>query len=291
MQSLLLDVDCWLEHITPSPLTGLDKPDVRVRAASGLGAADAFLGVFSLWRGLLRSLARLGYDESGVHLAAFDWRMRFSDLERRDRWFSRLKLATEELYRVNGGRKVVFLSHSMGANLFGYFLQWVHSAAPAVGEQCPYVAALEARDDADARWGRGSGRYSVKGDDEGDDGGDDGGGGGGGDWAGAGFDPCQSSGGNGDDENKWEGKQTGGHGSGLLGKERWECVEREAERAARRHREKEAAMSAHLRNIWLTAESGWEGSLASKAAAGVPSNQNASNAGLDAGSRADRTEQ
>lgn len=258
VQSLLLDVDCWLDHITPSPSTGLDKPGVRVRAASGLGAADAFLGVFSLWRGLLRSLARLGYDESAVHLASFDWRMRFPDLERRDRWFSRLKLAVEELYRVNGGRKVVFLSHSMGSNLFGYFLQWVHSAAPAVGEQCPFVRAWEAGEQA---------RQGMQGQSKGAGGGNK--------------DEClgvlarHRSPLDPDASDDLE----GGRDADLSGARAWECMEREAEAAAREHDRREGRMYQHMRRVWLTAEGGWEGVQAGHGLRGGNGNETQTSAG------------
>ena len=49
------------------------------------------------------------------------------DLEARDRYFTRLQREIEDLVAAHQGEKVVVLSHSMGANVWVYFMQWVSS--------------------------------------------------------------------------------------------------------------------------------------------------------------------
>jgi len=147
---LLVSVDCWLQHMRLDNATGTDPPGVRLRAASGLAAADVVMGAYSLWAGLVQQLAALGYDEAMIHLAAYDWRLRFDLLEERDRYFSKLKAQVELMSEVAGGRPVVFVSHSMGFNVVSYFFQWVHSRA-ATGRQCPHLPAAE-RAAREASW-------------------------------------------------------------------------------------------------------------------------------------------
>lgn len=142
---LLVGVECWLEHMRLDNETGLDPPGVRLRVASGLAAADVVMGAYSLWAGLVQQLAALGYDESSVHLAAYDWRVRFDLLEERDAYFTALKARVELMSDLAGGRPVVFVSHSMGFNVLSYFLQWVHSRA-ATGRQCPHLPLQERLD-------------------------------------------------------------------------------------------------------------------------------------------------
>jgi phospholipid:diacylglycerol acyltransferase len=67
----------------------------------------------------------LGYDEGSMHMAAFDWRLSLDDLELRDKYFTKLKVSIEMLKETNGGEKVVVVAHSMGSNVFYYFMQWV----------------------------------------------------------------------------------------------------------------------------------------------------------------------
>lgn len=81
---------------------------VKLRAASGLGAADYFgfsMESLFLWGKIIKELAVLGYDESSMYMAAYDWRLSMQDLERRDRYFTKLKAAIEELVAANGGEK------------------------------------------------------------------------------------------------------------------------------------------------------------------------------------------
>src|SRR5947209_6398337 len=53
-------------------------------------------------------------------------RLTFSNLEVRDHYFTKLKL-TIEMSKITEDRKTVVLCHSMGSNVFYYFLKWVES--------------------------------------------------------------------------------------------------------------------------------------------------------------------
>lgn len=147
---MLLDIPCWLRHMRLDNETGLDPIGIKLRAASGLKAADVMLSLYSLWGTLVQQLAPLGYDESSVHLASYDWRLRFDNLERRDAYFSDLKRTVEHMSAIAGGEPAVFVTHSMGYNVLSYFLQWVHSRA-ATGLQCPELPAKE-RLERQSRW-------------------------------------------------------------------------------------------------------------------------------------------
>jgi triacylglycerol esterase/lipase EstA (alpha/beta hydrolase family) len=46
-------------------------------------------------------------------------------LEERDKYFTRLKDMIEQTKRLNGGKKVVLIGHSMGNRTLSYFLHWI----------------------------------------------------------------------------------------------------------------------------------------------------------------------
>ena len=62
-------------------VTGLDPPGVRVRPVSGLVAADYFAAGYFVWAVLIHNLAKLGYEEKNLHMAAYDWRLSFQNTE------------------------------------------------------------------------------------------------------------------------------------------------------------------------------------------------------------------
>ena len=66
-----------------------------------------------------------------MHLAAYDWRLPYDELETRDRYFTRLRRTIELLLDANNGNKAVVIAHSMGATVWLYFMQWV--SQPKVG--------------------------------------------------------------------------------------------------------------------------------------------------------------
>ena len=62
-------------------VTGLDPPGVRVRPVSGLVAADYFASFYFVWAILIENLAKIGYEEKNLHMAAYDWRLSFQNTE------------------------------------------------------------------------------------------------------------------------------------------------------------------------------------------------------------------
>ncbi|KAK3289625.1 hypothetical protein CYMTET_2956 [Cymbomonas tetramitiformis] len=125
VQQFLLDTKCWLRHIALNVTSGLDPAGVKVRAVWGLESADYVIGGFWVWAKIIESLADVGYDSNSMELASYDWRLSFNKLEERDAYFSKLKRTVEHLSAANNNKKVVILAHSMGSNVFHYFVNWV----------------------------------------------------------------------------------------------------------------------------------------------------------------------
>eukprot|EP00249_Psilotum_nudum_P021291 c28053_g1_i1 orf=316-2472(+) len=124
---------CWVEHMTLDNMTGLDPPGIRVRPVSGLVAADYFAPGYFVWAVLIENLARIGYEEKTMHMAAYDWRLSFQNTEVRDKSLSRLKSTIELLVETNNGNKIVAIPHSMGVLYFLHFLKWVEAPLPMGG--------------------------------------------------------------------------------------------------------------------------------------------------------------
>ncbi|KAJ7951546.1 Phospholipid:diacylglycerol acyltransferase 1 [Quillaja saponaria] len=89
---------CWVEHMSLDNETGLDQPGIRVRPVSGLVAADYFLPGYFVWAVLIANLARIGYEEKTMYMAAYDWRISFQNTEVRDQTLSRIKSNIELLW-------------------------------------------------------------------------------------------------------------------------------------------------------------------------------------------------
>ena len=95
------------------PVTGLDPPNVKVRAAEGIDAASSFVQGYWIWFGhsswlaihwpepfvsrskIVENLAVVNYDTNNLYLAPYDWRLSYFNLEERDGYFSRLKTTIE----------------------------------------------------------------------------------------------------------------------------------------------------------------------------------------------------
>jgi phospholipid:diacylglycerol acyltransferase len=75
---------------------------------------------------MIENLADIGYDSSKLFMASYDWRLSCQKMEERDAYFSRLKYEIEVLTRLHGERAAI-IAHSMGSNVFMYFIQWVTS--------------------------------------------------------------------------------------------------------------------------------------------------------------------
>ncbi|PIL36292.1 hypothetical protein GSI_01955 [Ganoderma sinense ZZ0214-1] len=87
--------DKWMAAVLLDPVTGLDPPGVKVRAAEGIDAASNFVRGYWLWSKIVENLAVVGYDTNNLHLAPYDWRLSFFNLEERDGYFSRLRATIE----------------------------------------------------------------------------------------------------------------------------------------------------------------------------------------------------
>ena len=126
MRALVLDTPGWKRHIMLDKVTGLDPPGIKLRAAQGFDATDFFVTGYWIWNKILENLATIGYDPSNSFTAAYDWRLSYGNLERRDQYFTRLKIHIETLKNISG-TKVVLVSHSMGSQVLFYFFHWIES--------------------------------------------------------------------------------------------------------------------------------------------------------------------
>ncbi|XVF86862.1 hypothetical protein PTKIN_Ptkin18bG0075900 [Pterospermum kingtungense] len=124
---------CWVEHMSLDNETGLDPCGIRVRPVSGLVAADYFAPGYFVWAVLIANLARIGYEEKTMYMAAYDWRLSFQNTEVRDQTLSRIKSNIELMVATNGGKKAVIFPHSMGVLYFLHFMKWVEAPAPMGG--------------------------------------------------------------------------------------------------------------------------------------------------------------
>ncbi|KAJ7690718.1 phospholipid:diacylglycerol acyltransferase [Mycena rosella] len=118
----------WLTAMMLDPVTGLDPPGAKIRAAEGIDAASSFIpGYYWIWSKIVENLAVVNYDTStNLHLAAYDWRLSPYNLEERDGYFSRLK-STIEGFKRRQNKKTVIVAHSMGSTVVLYFFKWVES--------------------------------------------------------------------------------------------------------------------------------------------------------------------
>ncbi|XP_044497490.1 phospholipid:diacylglycerol acyltransferase 1-like isoform X1 [Mangifera indica] len=124
---------CWVEHMSMDNETGLDPPGIRVRAVSGLVAADYFAPGYFVWAVLIANLARLGYEEKNMYMASYDWRLSYQNTEVRDGTLSHIKSIIELMVSTNGGNRAVIIPHSMGVLYFLHFMKWVEAPAPMGG--------------------------------------------------------------------------------------------------------------------------------------------------------------
>lgn len=82
---------------------------------------------------IVENLAVVNYDTNNLHLAPYDWRLSFSNLEVRDGYFSKLKTTIEGFklvsllhthrtrtdiwHRTRENQRVVLVPHSMGSTV------------------------------------------------------------------------------------------------------------------------------------------------------------------------------
>lgn len=126
MRALVMEKEVWKQHIMLDKKTGLDPPGIKLRAAQGFDATDFFITGYWIWSKIYENLASLGYDPTNSFTAAYDWRLSYQNLEKRDQYFTRLKLHIEAAV-LGWNQKVVLVSHSMGSQVLFYFFHWVAS--------------------------------------------------------------------------------------------------------------------------------------------------------------------
>jgi len=126
MSALVMDKEVWKKHVMLDKETGLDPPNIKLRAAQGFDATDFFITGYWIWNKIFENLASIGYDPTNAFTAAYDWRLSYPNLERRDQYFTRLKGHIETFLALSG-KKAVLVSHSMGSQVLFYFFHWVAS--------------------------------------------------------------------------------------------------------------------------------------------------------------------
>ncbi|KAJ6558433.1 phospholipid:diacylglycerol acyltransferase [Mycena vulgaris] len=122
----------WIAAMMLDPVTGLDPPGAKIRAAEGIDAASSFIQGYWIWSKIVENLAVVNYDTNNLHLAPYDWRLSYYNLEERDGYFSKLK-TTIEGFKRRQNKKTVIAAHSMGATVVLYFFKWVESPAHGGG--------------------------------------------------------------------------------------------------------------------------------------------------------------
>jgi hypothetical protein len=68
VSAILADRKGWMEALAIDPVTGLDPPNYRVRAAQGLDAASEFIQGYWVWQRVIENLAAIGYDPLSMEL-------------------------------------------------------------------------------------------------------------------------------------------------------------------------------------------------------------------------------
>lgn len=123
-QAILSDARCWVAHMGLNQSTGLDPEGVALRASEGLAAVDFLMPSYFVWAKIIEALADLGYDTNTLVGETYDWRLSIANMERRDGYFTRLKLRVEMLHGLQK-EKVCITAHSWGENVVRNFYHWV----------------------------------------------------------------------------------------------------------------------------------------------------------------------
>ena len=65
-KTMFANVECWLQHMSLDPETGLDLEGINLRAATGLEAVDYFVPGYAVWAKMVQGLADIGYDSNNL---------------------------------------------------------------------------------------------------------------------------------------------------------------------------------------------------------------------------------
>ncbi|XP_039035845.1 phospholipid--sterol O-acyltransferase-like [Hibiscus syriacus] len=127
---LLSAVNCWLKCMFLDPYNQTDHPECKSRPDSGLSAITELDPGYitgplsSVWKEWVKWCIEFGIEANAIIAVPYDWRLSPSMLEERDLYFHKLKLTFETAYKLRGGPSIVF-AHSLGNNVFRYFLEWL----------------------------------------------------------------------------------------------------------------------------------------------------------------------
>ncbi|CAO2824331.1 unnamed protein product [Amaranthus hypochondriacus] len=127
---LLSGLNCWLKCIMLEPYNQTDHPECKSRPDSGLSAITELDPGYitgplsSVWKEWVKWCIEFGIEANAIIAVPYDWRLSPSKLEERDLYFHKLKLTFETAYKLRGGPSIVF-AHSLGNNVFRYFLEWL----------------------------------------------------------------------------------------------------------------------------------------------------------------------
>ncbi|KNZ80989.1 Phospholipid:diacylglycerol acyltransferase [Termitomyces sp. J132] len=120
----------WISAMMLDPVTGLDPPNVKIRAAEGIDAASSFVQGYWIWSKIVENLAVVNYDTNNLYLAPYDWRLSYYNLEERDGYFSRLKTTIETEPFQTTSTTLQRLRESLqclAVQVLLYFFKWVES--------------------------------------------------------------------------------------------------------------------------------------------------------------------
>ncbi|GFP82929.1 phospholipid--sterol o-acyltransferase [Phtheirospermum japonicum] len=127
---LLSAVNCWLKCMLLDPYNQTDHPECKSRPDSGLSAITELDPGYitgplsSVWKDWVKWCIEFGIEANAIIAVPYDWRLSPAKLEERDLYFHKLKLTFEIALKLRGGPSIVF-AHSLGNNVFRYFLEWL----------------------------------------------------------------------------------------------------------------------------------------------------------------------
>eukprot|EP00796_Vickermania_ingenoplastis_P012029 gene12029-8282_t len=120
---MLRDAACWLHLFSLDPESGLDRDGTRIRGGEGAAAVSQFVPGFWVWEKIIRNLADIGYDQSSIAVATYDWRLSPDLMQQRDGFYVRTKHLILQLYEQHQ-RPVAIIGHSYAIRVLVEFLQW-----------------------------------------------------------------------------------------------------------------------------------------------------------------------
>ncbi|KAL9168888.1 hypothetical protein ABFS82_04G044400 [Erythranthe guttata] len=127
---LLSAVNCWLKCMMLDPYNQTDHPECKSRPDGGLSAITELDPGYitgplsSVWKEWVKWCIEFGIEANAIIAVPYDWRLPPNKLEERDLYFHKLKITFETALKLRGGPSIVF-AHSLGNNVFRYFLEWL----------------------------------------------------------------------------------------------------------------------------------------------------------------------